>query len=84
MTARPISFGWFLPTSGDSTNLGDPQARIPQSPEMFDEIVEAVVTKLLKVGEKSSGKIDMKGDGKVTEKEIEVVLEVRSAAVIPA
>ena len=49
-----------------------------------DEIVEAVVTKLLKVGEKSSGKIDMKGDGKVTEKEIEVVLEVRSAAIIPA
>ena len=38
----PISFGWFLPTSGDSTNLADPNARIPQSPAMFDEIVEAV------------------------------------------
>ena len=36
MPANPIGFGWFLPTSGDSTNLGDPNARIPQSPEMFD------------------------------------------------
>ena len=42
MTREPLTFGWFLPTSGDSTNLGDPSARIPQSPELFDEIVEAV------------------------------------------
>ena len=40
-----------------------------------DEIVETVVTKLLKVGENSRGKIDAKADGKLTEKEIEVVLE---------
>ena len=42
MPDHSLTFGWFLPTSGDSTNLGDPKARIPQSPEMFDEIVEAV------------------------------------------
>ena len=42
VTHKPLTFGWFLPTSGDSTNLGDPSARIPQSPELFDEIVEAV------------------------------------------
>jgi serine/threonine-protein phosphatase PP1 catalytic subunit len=40
-----------------------------------DEIVDTVVTKLLKVGENSRGKIDAKADGKLTEKEIEVVLE---------
>ncbi|MCA8928880.1 MAG: LLM class flavin-dependent oxidoreductase [Alphaproteobacteria bacterium] len=42
MSAPDLTFGWFLPTSGDSTNLGDPKARIPQSPELFDEIVDAV------------------------------------------
>jgi len=42
MPAHDLTFGWFLPTSGDSTNLGDPKARIPQSPELFDEIVDAV------------------------------------------
>jgi len=42
VTSKPLTFGWFLPTSGDSTNLGDPNARIAQSPELFDEIVETV------------------------------------------
>ena len=37
-----ITFGWFLPTSGDSTCLGDPDGRIPQSPELFDDVVAAV------------------------------------------
>ncbi|MBL4721457.1 MAG: LLM class flavin-dependent oxidoreductase [Alphaproteobacteria bacterium] len=37
-----LTFGWFLPTSGDSTCLGDPASRIPQSLEMFDEVVAAV------------------------------------------
>jgi len=41
--ARPeLTFGWFLPTSGDSTNLADPKALIPQSRELFDEIVDVV------------------------------------------
>lgn len=42
MTKNDLTFGWFLPTSGDTTCLGDPAARIPQSPEVFDEIVAAV------------------------------------------
>ena len=42
-----------------------------------DEIVETVVTKLLKVGENSRGKIDAKADGKLTEKEIEAREETR-------
>ena len=42
MTANDLTFGWFLPTSGDSTNLGDPSAAIPQSRELFDEIVDVV------------------------------------------
>ncbi|MGZ0190228.1 MAG: LLM class flavin-dependent oxidoreductase, partial [Alphaproteobacteria bacterium] len=39
---KDITFGWFLPTSGDSTCLADPNARIPQSPAMFDEIIDVV------------------------------------------
>ena len=42
MSDASLNFGWFLPTSGDSSNLADPAARIPQSPELFDDIVEAV------------------------------------------
>jgi alkanesulfonate monooxygenase len=37
-----LTFGWFLPTSGDTTSLADPAARMPQSPELFDEVVDAV------------------------------------------
>ena len=36
-----LTFGWFLPTSGDSTCLADPNQRIAQSPEMFEEVVQA-------------------------------------------
>ncbi len=36
-----LTFGWFLPTSGDSTCLADPDQRIAQSPEMFEEVVAA-------------------------------------------
>lgn len=42
MSENDIGFGWFLPTSGDSTCLGDPAGRIPQSRELFDEIVDVV------------------------------------------
>ena len=42
MSRDGLTFGWFLPTSGDTTCLGDPAARIPQSSSVFDEIVEAV------------------------------------------
>lgn len=44
MTGNEITFGWFLPTSGDSTCLGSPAAKLPSSRALFDEIVEAVDT----------------------------------------
>jgi alkanesulfonate monooxygenase len=44
MAKRDITFGWFLPTNGDSTCLSDPAQRIAPSPPMMDEIVEAVDT----------------------------------------
>ena len=37
-----LTFGWFLPTSGDSHALGDPAGHIPQSRALFDEIVDVV------------------------------------------
>ena len=42
MNESSLTFGWFLPTSGDSTCLGDANAHIPQSRELFDEIVDVV------------------------------------------
>jgi len=39
---QDIGFGWFLPTSGDSTCLADPAAHIQQSRQLFDEIVDVV------------------------------------------
>ena len=37
-----LTFGWFLPTSGDTTCLANNDERIPQSPELFDDVVKAV------------------------------------------
>jgi len=37
-----LTFGWFLPTSGDSTCLANPDERIPPGPELFDEVVDTV------------------------------------------
>lgn len=42
MAPDSLTFGWFLPTSGDSTCLGDPRGHIPQSRALFDEIVDVV------------------------------------------
>lgn len=36
-----LTFGWFLPTNGDSTCLADPKQRIAPTPAMMDEIVAA-------------------------------------------
>ena len=38
---RPLEFGWFLPTSGDTTCYGDAAAQISPSLEMFDRVVAA-------------------------------------------
>ena len=41
MAEPDLSFGWFLPTFGDTTAFGDPGARLPAGPALFDEVVEA-------------------------------------------
>src|SRR3546814_11022894 len=38
---RPLEFGWFLPTTGDTTSFGDEERRVPPSLEMFDRVVTA-------------------------------------------
>jgi alkanesulfonate monooxygenase len=42
MSHPPLTFGWFLPSSGDSTCLADPKARMAPSRELFDDVVDAV------------------------------------------
>ena len=41
MATRNLSFGWYLPTHGDTTAFGKPEAALPQSMELFDEVVQA-------------------------------------------
>ncbi len=36
-----LEFGWYLPTSGDTTCYGDPAAFIPPSAGMFDRVILA-------------------------------------------
>jgi alkanesulfonate monooxygenase len=36
---RPLEFGWYLPTSGDTTCYGDPRQFIKPSAELFDRII---------------------------------------------
>ena len=38
---RPLEFGWFIPTSGDTLCYGDPKAVIPPSMEMFERVAQA-------------------------------------------
>ena len=37
----PLEFGWFLPTSGDTTCYGDRTCAIPPSAELFDRVILA-------------------------------------------
>ena len=39
--SAPLEFGWFLPTSGDTTCYGDRSKQIPPSAELFDRVVLA-------------------------------------------
>lgn len=39
--AASLEFGWFLPTSGDTTCYGDRSKQIPPSAELFDRVVLA-------------------------------------------
>jgi len=38
---RPLEFGWFLPTAGDTTCYGAPDAFIPASLDLFTRVVTA-------------------------------------------
>ena len=38
---RTLSFGWFLPTFGDTTAFGDDHARIPPGNDLFDDVTIA-------------------------------------------
>lgn len=41
MMDEQLRFGWFIPTSGDTTALGDPEATIPPSLEHFLSVAHA-------------------------------------------
>src|SRR3979409_2613518 len=38
---RPLEFGWYLPTHGDTTAYGVASAQIAGSPELCDRVVQA-------------------------------------------
>src|SRR5258708_6936833 len=38
---RPLEFGWYLPTQGDTTAYGVMEAQVPGSPELCDRVVQA-------------------------------------------
>jgi len=38
---RPLEFGWYLPTHGDTTAYGLMEAQIPGSPELCERVVQA-------------------------------------------
>jgi hypothetical protein len=38
---RPLEFGWYLPTHGDTTAYGVAEAQIAGSPELCDRVVQA-------------------------------------------
>jgi alkanesulfonate monooxygenase len=38
---RPLEFGWYLPTHGDTTAYAVPDAQVPGSPELCERVVQA-------------------------------------------
>ena len=38
---RPLEFGWYLPTHGDTTAYGVMGAQVAGSPELCDRVVQA-------------------------------------------
>lgn len=38
---RKLEFGWFLPTSGDTTGYGDPGQLVPPSLDLFNRVITA-------------------------------------------
>ena len=42
---RPLEFGWYLPTHGDTTAYGVPEAQVPGSPDLCDRVVRSALTR---------------------------------------
>ncbi len=38
---RPLEFGWYLPTHGDTTAYGLMEAQVAGSPELCERVVKA-------------------------------------------
>jgi len=41
MERRPLEFGWFLPTAGDTTAYGVPEANVDVTPEYLQRVAQA-------------------------------------------
>ncbi len=41
MQKRPLEFGWFLPTAGDTTAYGVPEASVDVTPEYLNRVAQA-------------------------------------------
>ncbi len=41
MSMRPLEFGWYLPTHGDTTAYGVAEAQVAGSPELCERVVQA-------------------------------------------
>lgn len=41
MQPRPLEFGWFLPTAGDTITYGSKDGHVPQSMELFEKVALA-------------------------------------------
>ena len=54
---RPLEFGWYLPTHGDTTAYGLMEAQIPGSPELCDRVVQAADDKAARTTVPESGSV---------------------------
>ena len=57
---RPLEFGWYLPTHGDTTAYGLMEAQIPGSPELCDRVVQAAEAGRLRISA-DPGRLDVLG-----------------------
>ena len=57
---RPLEFGWYLPTHGDTTAYGLMEAQIPGSPELCERVVNAAEAGRLRISP-DPGRLDLLG-----------------------
>ena len=41
MVGRPLEFGWYLPTNGDTTQIGNPAKSIEPDTDFFLRVIRA-------------------------------------------